>query len=67
MTVQIKLKRKYLRAQKGTYKGGERAAPKRKRNKIGHIKHVALYGEPPVTRLYVDGATGKGVFVTTPA
>lgn len=67
MTVQIPLKRKYLTAKKGTYKGGENAAKKKKRNKIGSTKHIALYGEPPKTVLYVDGATGKGVFVTTPA
>jgi hypothetical protein len=67
MTVQIPLKKKYRSAKKGTYKGGERAAPKKKRNKIGGIKHNALYGEPPKTVLYVDGATGKGVFITTPA
>jgi hypothetical protein len=67
MTVQIKLRHKYLHAHKGRYKGGPNAAPPKNRTKIGGDKHIALYGVPPKTVLHVDGATGKGVFITTPA
>lgn len=66
MTVQIPLKRKYLSAKKGTYKGGEKPAPKKHRHKIGNAEHVKRFGTPPVTIFVVDGRTGKGVFITTP-
>jgi hypothetical protein len=59
----IPLKKKYRSAHKGTHRGGEKPAPKKHRVKIGHIKHAALYGEPPIVFLHVDGRTGKGVFV----
>lgn len=59
----IPLKRKYRTATKGRYKGGERPAPPKKRNKIGYDKHVALYGTPPVWHLVVDGKRGTGVMV----
>jgi hypothetical protein len=59
----IPLKKKYRSAYKGRHSGGEKPAPRKHRDKIGHIKHVALYGEPPVVYLHVDGRTGKGVLV----
>jgi hypothetical protein len=59
--IQIPLKKKYRSATKGRYKGGERPAPPKKRNKIGYAKHVALFGEPPVFHLVVDGRRGTGV------
>lgn len=59
--IQIPLKKKYRTASKGRYKGGERPAPLKKRNKIGWDKHTARYGVPPTWRLVVDGRRGKGV------
>lgn len=59
MTVQMRLKGKYRSAVKGRYKGGENAAPKKKRSKLGHDRHVAMYGEPPKRHMVVDGKTGK--------
>lgn len=61
MTVQIPLKRKYLSAKKGTYKGGERPADRKKRKKIGGIAHIARFGEAPRRVLVVNGKTGAGV------
>lgn len=63
MTVQIPLKGKYRSAVKGRYKGGENPAKKKKRNKLGNAKHVAMYGEPPKRTLVVDGRTGKSRMV----
>lgn len=62
MTVQIPLRRKYLSAQKGRFKGGERSAPKKRRNKIGYEAHVKRFGKPRKMVLVVDGRTGKGTF-----
>ncbi len=58
MTVQMKLKRKYLIGKKSKYKGGERPAPKKNRTKIGDARHQAMYGVPPVMVKHVNGATG---------
>jgi hypothetical protein len=59
MTVQMKLKRKYLIGKKSKYKGGENYADKKHRSKIGEARHQALYGVAPVMVRHVDGATGK--------
>ena len=59
----IPLKKKYRSAKKGTFKGGEKPAPKKHRTKIGHVAHVARFGEPPVYHLVVDGLRGTGVMV----
>lgn len=54
----IPLKQKYRRGMKSRYKGGERPAPKKNRNKIGRDKHVALFGPPPAMMMVVDGQRG---------
>lgn len=59
----IPLKKKYRRATKGRFKGGENFAPPKHRNKIGYDKHVARFGEPPKMVLVVDGLRGTGVMV----
>lgn len=59
MVVQMKLKGKYRSAKRSTYKGGENFAPKKHRNKTGSAKHNAMFGEPVVRVLVVDGKTGK--------
>lgn len=63
--VQIRLKRKYRVGGKSRFSGGEKPAPKKKRNKIGHERHVKLHGEQPVTVLHFEGVKGKGVFITS--
>lgn len=63
--IQIKLKQKYRQGFKSRYKGGENPAKKKKRNKIGNQKHVALFGEPPEVMLVVDGLRGTGVIKKT--
>lgn len=59
----IPLKKKYRSAKKGTYKGGEKPAPKKHRTKIGYTEHVKRFGVPPVYSLVVDGKRGTGVMV----
>ena len=59
--VQIPLKRKYRSATKGRFRGGERFAEPKKRNKVGYDKHVARHGVPPQMMLVVDGRRGTGV------
>lgn len=59
MAVQIPLKGKYRSAQKSTYKGGEKPAPKKHRSKVGQARHEALFGITPPRHLVVDGRTGK--------
>lgn len=63
MAIQIPLRHKYTLHYRGRYKGGEKPAPPKKRNKIGRIKHVAKYGEPPKAVRVVDGGTGKSRMV----
>lgn len=38
---------------------GERATPAKRRTKIGHLRHAALFGEPRKWTKVVDGKTGK--------
>lgn len=59
---QIKLKKKYLSAQKGRYKGGANAAPLKNRKKIGKTGHEKLYGVTPDPKvMVVNGKTGHAV------
>lgn len=58
--MQIPLKRKYRFAPRGTYKGGERPAPRKNRNKINDAAKRLLPPQPART-LVVNGRTGKGV------
>jgi hypothetical protein len=60
----IPLKKKYRSAHKGHNRGGEKPAPRKNRTKIGHAKHVALFGAPPLRARHVDGGTGKSRMVT---
>lgn len=59
----IPLKKKYRSAHKGHHRGGEKPAPRKSRTKIGHDKHIALHGLPPLVALHVDGGTGKSRMV----
>lgn len=59
MAIEIPLRRKYRFAVKGTHKGGERAAPKKTRNKIGIDKHILRQGVPKKMVMVVDGYSGK--------
>lgn len=63
MTVLMRPKAKYRRGFRSTNKGGENAAPKKKRTKVGQRAHNARFGEPPVIRKVVDGRTGKSRWV----
>ena len=60
MTVQIKLKRKYLGHYKGRYQGGEKPAPKKNRHKLSDALKRNLPPQPKYV-LFVNGRTGAGV------
>lgn len=59
MPILIPLGMKYRRAYKGRYKGGENAAPKKNRKKIGSQKHIERQGVQPTMVMVVDAYSGK--------
>lgn len=65
--MEIPLPRKYKVARRTRYKGGERPAPKKHRDKVGKAAHEARYGAPPVVVRVVDGRTGKSKMVKVDA
>lgn len=52
--IQIPLRLKYRRGFKGRFKGGERAAPRKHRKKIGGLAHEKIHGKAPVMDMLID-------------
>lgn len=61
--VEIKLRAKYLKTDRGRYRSSHNDSGHHKRNKIGYEKHVKLYGVPP-HRVMVMEPSGRTHMVT---